>query len=70
MEVELWKLLTGASDAAVFGILFILWKIDRRLVKLESELEHHKTRIDLLHNERHTPSELLHGLGVAPRSDK
>lgn len=47
---ELWKVLQGGSDVAVLGMLYLLWKIDRRLLWLENELDHHKLRLDYLHN--------------------
>lgn len=45
---ELWKLLEGGSDVAVLGMLYLLWKIDRRLIWLENELAHHKIRLDIM----------------------
>lgn len=65
--IELWKIVEGGGDIAVIAMVYFLWKIDRRLLWLENEVEHQKVRIDVLHNERTHTTELLHGLGVPPK---
>lgn len=54
---ELWTLLESGADIAVIGIFFALWKIDRRIVYLETVLTQLDRRISaseilLLHNEK------------------
>ena len=35
MELELLKLLGAGGDMATIGLLFVMWRFDRRLLSLE-----------------------------------
>ncbi len=36
--IDLLQLLSGAGDLAIIGVLAMLWRFDRRLVRLETLL--------------------------------
>lgn len=61
-SVEILQWIASGSDLAVWGILFVLWKIDRRLLWLENEVAHHKVTLESLNSNKANHSNLLHGL--------
>jgi len=38
-DITLWQVLSGGGDLATIGFLYLMWKIDRRLLAVELKLE-------------------------------
>jgi hypothetical protein len=36
--VSFFEIVQGAGDVAIFAVVYFLWKLDRRLVKLETRI--------------------------------
>ena len=36
METEIFKLLAASGDIGIWVVLFVIWKLDRRVFKLET----------------------------------
>lgn len=43
MEADILKLLDAGGNLATIGLLLVMWKFDRRLVKIETVIEQHIT---------------------------
>lgn len=38
MEFELFRMLAGASDVATVALVYLMWKLDKRLSRVEWEV--------------------------------
>jgi len=41
MDLNLLEFLDAGGNIAMMALLFVMWKFDRRLVKIEILIEHH-----------------------------